>query len=82
MKRMADSMGLKNHSIEAFIEEVEGLLDDIGIPKSLSEIDVPSDCAQRIAGKAKFDSAAATNPRIADLDEIRALIDAAIVKAR
>lgn len=82
VKRMADSMGLKNHSIEAFIEEVEGLLDDIGIPKSLSEIDVPSDCAQRIAGKAKLDSAAATNPRIADLDEIRALIDAAIVKAR
>ena len=82
VKRMAGAMGLKNHSMETFIQEVEGLLDEIDIPKSLSEIDVPSDCAQRIAGKAKLDSAAATNPRTADLSEIRTLIDAAIVKAR
>ena len=82
VKRMADAMGLRHHSVDAFIGEIEELLDEIGIPKSLSEIDIPSDCAQRIAGKAIKDSAAATNPRTASLGEVKALIDTAIRKAR
>ncbi len=80
--RMADAMGLEDKSADAFIAEIERRLDEIGIPKALSEIGVPSDCAERIACKALQDSAATTNPRAADVDEVRVLIETAIAKAR
>ena len=80
--RMSQMMGLTETSNEAFIAAVEKMLDDIGIPKSLEEIGVPADCAQRIAEKAIQDSAAGTNPRPATVAEIRKLIEEAIVKAR
>jgi alcohol dehydrogenase class IV len=82
VKRMADAMGLREHSTEAFIAELERLLDDIEIPRSLNEIGVPEDCAQRIAEKAIKDSAAATNPREASVEQIRKLTEAAITQAR
>ncbi len=82
VKRMADAMGLREHSTEAFITELERLLDDIEIPRSLSEIGVPEDCAQRIAEKAVKDSAAGTNPREASVEQIRKLTEAAITQAR
>ena len=82
VKRMADAMGLREHSTEAFIAELERLLDDIEIPRSLSEIGVPEDCAQRIAEKAIKDSAAGTNPREASVEQIRELTQAAITQAR
>ena len=62
-KRMAEAMGLTDHSPAAFIREIECILDEIGIPHSLAEINVPEDCAERISHKALEDSAAATNPR-------------------
>ncbi|MEM9046379.1 MAG: iron-containing alcohol dehydrogenase [Pseudomonadota bacterium] len=82
VKRMADAMGLEISSANAFTAEIERLLDEIQIPKSLSAIDIPADCAQRIAEKAIQDSAAATNPRAASIAEIRALTEAAIAQAR
>lgn len=82
VKRMSDSLGLKDHSVDAFIQEVERLLDEIGIPKSLAEIGVPAECAQRIAEKAVLDSAAGTNPRPATIDEVRELTRTAIERAR
>jgi alcohol dehydrogenase class IV len=39
-------------------------------------------CAERIAEKALLDSAAATNPRKASVNEMRQLIESAITKAR
>ena len=80
--RMADVMGLQDKTAEAFVADIEQRLDEIGIPSSLSDIGVPLDCAERIAAKALQDSAAATNPRAADLGEVRALVEAAITKAR
>jgi alcohol dehydrogenase class IV len=80
--RMAKVMNLKDDSVDSFIAEIEGMLDDINIPKSLKEIDVPSECAQRIAEKAILDSAAGTNPRQATVEEIRVLVETAIEKAR
>ena len=80
--RMAEAMGMQDRSVDAFIAEVERLLDDIEIPKSLGDIGVPPDCAQRIAEKAMFDSAAETNPRVATVDEVRELTETAIAKAR
>ncbi|MEM1277365.1 MAG: iron-containing alcohol dehydrogenase [Pseudomonadota bacterium] len=82
VRRMADAMGLENSSANAFTAEVERLLDEIEIPRSLSAIDIPADCAQRIAEKAIQDSAAATNPRPATVAEIRALTEAALSQAR
>ncbi len=80
--RMAQAMRLDDHSVPGFIAGVERILDDVGIPRSLQEIGVPADCAARIAGKALQDSAAATNPRSANLEEVRDLIEAAIAQAR
>jgi len=82
VRRMADAMEIADHSVEGFIAAVEAMLDEIRIPKSLGEIGVPMDCAERIAAKALKDSAAKTNPRLASLDEVRVLIDTAIKKAR
>ena len=82
VRRMAEAMEIADHSVEGFIAAVEALLDEIRIPKSLGEIGVPIDCAERIAVKALKDSAAKTNPRSASLDEVRVLIETAIKKAR
>jgi alcohol dehydrogenase class IV len=82
VRRMAEAMEISDHSVTGFIAAIEGILDEIQIPKSLSEIGVPLDCAERIATKALKDSAAKTNPRLASLDEVRVLIEIAIKKAR
>ena len=82
VRRMAEAMEIPDHSVAGFIAAVETILDEIQIPKSLSEIGVPMDCAERIAMKALKDSAAKTNPRSASLEEIRVLIETAIKKAR
>lgn len=81
VKRMADAMGLQDASVDAFIAEVERMLDEINIPVALSGIGVPSDCAARIAEKALQDSAAGTNPRTASISEMRTLVETAIAKA-
>ena len=80
--RMSQAMGLEDTSVEGFIASVVRILDAIGIPRSLSEIGVPADCAQRIAEKAIQDSAAGTNPRAATVAEIKMLIETAIAQAR
>ena len=82
VKRMADAMGLTDASVDAFIIEVERLLNDINIPRSFSEIGVPADCASRIAEKAMQDSAAGTNPRTASRAEMELLVESALAKAR
>ncbi len=82
VRRMAEAMEISDHSVAGFISAVESILDEIHIPRSLSEIGVPIECAERIAAKALKDSAAKTNPRLASLDEVRVLIETAIKKAR
>ena len=82
VRRMAEAMEIPDRSVAGFIAAVEAIFDEIKIPKSLSEIGVPLDCAERIASKALKDSAAKTNPRSASLDQVRVLIETAIQKAR
>lgn len=82
VRRMSEAMKLPDHSVNGFIISIEKILDEIAIPKSLSEIGVPVDCAGRIAGKALKDSAARTNPRMATLSEVQSLTETAITKAR
>lgn len=80
--RMAQVMGLDDTSVDAVIAEIESLLDTVKIPKSLTEIGVPPDCAQGIAEKAMLDSAVRTNPYRASLEEVKALVENALRKAR
>ena len=80
--RMAQAMGLGEATPEAFIAEIERRLDEIDIPKGLSQIGVPLDCAERISHKALLDSAAATNPKTADAGDVRKLIETAVTAAR
>jgi len=82
VRRMAQAMDLADTSVEGLIAAVEAMLDQIGIPKSLGEIGVPADCAERIAEKALKDSAARSNPRAATQAEVRAMIENAIAGAR
>lgn len=82
VRRMADAMRLVDHSVDGFIAAIEALLDQLDIPRSLSALGVPLDAAPRLAAKAIQDSAASTNPRPASADEIRGLIETAIVGAR
>ena len=82
VQRMAQAMGLEDTSTESFIRHIEGVLDDINIPNSLSDLDIPMASAQRLAEKSILDSAAQTNPRTATVLEISSLIEEAILKAR
>lgn len=82
VRRMAEAMAFEDNSVPGFIAGVDHMLDEIGIPRALRDIGVPRDCSARIAAKALQDSAAATNPRGASLDEVRHLVDTAIEKAR
>jgi alcohol dehydrogenase class IV len=80
--RMAEVMGISDGSTDGFINNLEKILDEIDIPTSLAAIDVPFDCAPRIAEKALLDSAAATNPRQASVADVRQMIETAITAAR
>ncbi|WP_420397880.1 iron-containing alcohol dehydrogenase [Nioella sp.] len=79
---MAQAMGLKDTGFDAFHAHICGLLDQIGIPKTLADIGVPADCAPRIAAKAIQDSAAGTNPRALTVEDIVPVIEEAVTKGR
>ena len=81
-QRIAEAMSLPEKSNKAVSRAVERLLDEIDIPKSLSEIGIPLDCSERISHKSLKDSAYATNPRAATAIEMQSLIEEAIVRAR
>ena len=80
--RMAEAMGIEDRTVNGLVRAVESILNEIEIPRSLSEIGIPPDCADRIARKAIQDSAAATNPRQASVAEISDLVTTAISRAR
>ena len=82
VKRMSEAMQFKDHSVDAFISNIENILDRIKIPKSLSEIGVPEDCVDRIAEKSMKAQAYGQNPRKATLEEIKEITLASIKKAR
>ncbi|MBE1283447.1 MAG: iron-containing alcohol dehydrogenase [Rhodobacteraceae bacterium] len=79
---MAQAVGLADTSFEAFYDWVCALLDEVAIPQTLSEINVPNDCATRIAKKALKDSAAATNPRTLSVSEVETVINQALNDGR
>ena len=82
VQRMSSAMHYEDTSVEAFISNLDELLDRIEIPKSLDKIGVPIDCVERISEKALKDSAYATNPRIASLEDMNQLVYKSIKQAR
>jgi alcohol dehydrogenase class IV len=82
VRRMSEAIGRGALRPDAFCEEIDAILDRLNIPKSLSDIGVPLECAQRVAEKAMLDAAAATNPRQSSIDEMRVLVETAITAAR
>ena len=82
VQRMSSAMNYEDGSVEAFISNLDELLNQIEIPKSLDEIGVPIDCVERISEKAMKDSAYATNPRIASLEDMNQLVYKSIKQAR
>ena len=82
VQRMSSAMHYEDSSVEAFISNLDELLNQIEIPKSLDEIGVPIDCVERISEKAMKDSAYATNPRIASLEDMNQLVYKSIKQAR
>ena len=82
VQRMSSAMHYEDTTVEAFISNLDELLDRIEIPKSLDEIGVPIDCVERISEKAMKDSAYATNPRIASLEDMNQLVYKSIKQAR
>lgn len=80
--RMGEAMGKGPLDPASFSACVEQMLDDLNIPRSLAEIGVPEDCADRIATKAAMDAAAGTNPVQADHGTLRMMVATAITGAR
>ena len=81
-QQMADALSINDKTTDGFVGEIEATLTRLDIPKSLSSIGVPLDCASRVAEKAMFDSAASTNPVKGNSSDIKALIERSILEAR
>ena len=81
-RKMADALNINDKTTDGFVGDIEATLNRLDIPKSLSSIGVPLDCASRVAEKAMFDSAASTNPVKGNSSDIKALIERSILEAR
>lgn len=81
-RQMADALSINDKTTDGFVGDIEATLNRLDIPKSLSSIGVPLDCASRVAEKAMFDSAASTNPVKGNSSDIKALIERSILEAR
>ena len=79
---MSETMGLKKNDFEFFYNSICNLLDQLEIPKNLKEISVEESSVERLAEKALIDSAFATNPRSASLEEMVDLINISMNKGR
>ena len=82
VRSISHAMDLKEASSDMIVQEIEQILDYVNIPRSLTEIGIPLECKKRIAKKAMLDSATATNPRLAQIEDIEKLTEISILAAR
>ena len=76
------SFNIGKSDFESFYRLICDLLDELKIPKSLSEIGVPRNSSSALAIRAFEDSATQTNPRQAGLEELEKVIEEAIIAGR
>lgn len=79
---MCHAMDLEEHTFAAFHAAICKLLDDLEIPRTLADIGVTPDRATILAEKAVLDMVTETNPRVASVPEIQAIIERALTKGR
>ena len=79
---ICQAMGLKENSFDYLYQSVCNLLDQLDIPKNLKDIGVDETHIDRLAEKAMGDSAFATNPRNATLDEMKKIITDSVLEGR
>ena len=82
VRSISHAMDLKEASSDMIVQEIEQILDYVNIPRSLTEIGIPLECKKRIAKKAMLDSATATNPRVAQIEDVEELTEISILAAR
>jgi alcohol dehydrogenase class IV len=75
---LAGFIGLAEPSFDAFLDWVLELRQSLGIPHSLSDLDVPDDRADQIATMAEADPSAGGNPLPFDRAAARLVLDAAL----
>ncbi len=79
---MTHMMGLPDQSFDGFYQAICDLLDQLDIPKNLSDLGIPDDAVSRLAEKTMKDSAYGTNPRASTLADVEALIMEALHQGR
>ena len=79
---MSEAMGLKKTDFDYFYSSICDLLDQLEIPKNLSEIGIEESSIDRLAEKALTDSAFATNPKTATLEEMKEIIEISLNNGR
>ena len=79
---MASVMGIEGESFDSFYQGICERLDNSGIPKKLTDIGVPDNCARMIAEKALQDAATGTNPRSLTHGDVTEVIDWALKEGR
>jgi alcohol dehydrogenase class IV len=75
-------MGLSDHSFDGFYGAICDWLDQLDIPKNLSELGIPDDAVSRLAEKTMKDSAYGTNPKASTQAEIETLMMEALHNGR
>ena len=79
---MCQAMNLKNNDFDYFYQSVCELLNKLEIPKNLGDIGIKDSSLDSLSKKALKDSAFATNPRTATLQEMKDIISQSIFKGR
>ena len=76
------AMHAKEGDFNSLYSSICNLLHELDIPDGLSKIGVGNDKIDELAIKASKDAAASTNPRSANIQELRSIIEQTIIKAR
>lgn len=79
---MAEAMRLDNDDFDSFYAAVCDRLDDLDIPKNLTDIGVPADCGSEMAERAYLDAATATNICPLNVADIQAIVNESISQGR
>ena len=82
VRPLAVAMNLRDESFDGLYRATCTLLDDLEIPRTLTELGLPVDSAAALAQKAALDAAAGTNARQASATEIEATIADALTHGR
>ena len=79
---MCQAMNLKNKDFDYFYQSICELLNQLDIPKNLKDIGIKESSLNSLSKKALTDSAFATNPRTATLQEMKNIISQSIFEGR